>query len=386
MRHAEIAGAGFAGLATSIALTQRGWTVRVHEAGPQLRDLGAGIMIWRNGMLALEALGVGDAIRRHAHRPPYYETRRNHDSVSLELPGYPLFTMTRPHLHRTLAEAAQAGGVEVVLGSQVQGASPDGSLILADGSKLKADLVVGADGAGSRVRDSLSLGQERERYADGVARLLVSRPDSFQTPEWSRIIDFWTFEPDVMRILYIPCGPDEIYVAFMAETENKRASRVPIEGPVWRERFPMLAPIVDLAAGVETGRHDSYQTRKVTPWSAGCVAIVGDAAHAMCPSIAQGACSAFANSLALAVALDEHASVPEALAAWEARERGLTDRIQTRSAYMTKTRSFSKGNQWDDDLLEAARHVPTGTEEIMERAQAEVNGAYAWTKALASVE
>src|SRR5215831_5857954 len=49
-RHAEIAGAGFAGLTAAIALTARGWSVRVHEASPELRALGAGIFIWENGL------------------------------------------------------------------------------------------------------------------------------------------------------------------------------------------------------------------------------------------------------------------------------------------------------------------------------------------------
>jgi 2-methyl-3-hydroxypyridine 5-carboxylic acid dioxygenase len=301
------------------------------------------------------------------------------------LGGYPYFTMTRPHLHRTLADAAVANGVEIVLDSPVRGASPEGMLILDDGTELRADLVVGADGAGSKVRDSLALEQEREKYIDGVVRLLVARPAGLQDVEWDRIIDLWTFEPDVMRILYVPCGKEDLYVAFMAETTNARASSVPIDVEVWQERFPMLAEVVARAARAEAGRHDSYQTRRVVPWSAGRVAIVGDAAHAMCPSVAQGACSAFVNSLALAVAMDAHRSVPEALAAWEARERGLTDRTQTRTAYMARTRNFSKGNQWDDDLLETSRHIPTGAAELWERAQADGTDAYDWAKELAPV-
>ena len=112
------------------------------------------------------------------------------------------------------------------------------------------------------------------------------------------------------------------------------------------------------------------------------MAIVGDAAHAMCPAVAQGACSAFVNGLALAVALEEHDDVPQALAAWEERERGVTDRTQRRSAYMARTRSFSKGNQWNDELLETARHVPTGASEIIERAAADRTGSYDWAREL----
>ena len=57
-RHAEIAGAGFAGLTAACALAQRGWSVRVHERGQRLRTTGAGIYIYENGLRVLEALGA----------------------------------------------------------------------------------------------------------------------------------------------------------------------------------------------------------------------------------------------------------------------------------------------------------------------------------------
>jgi 2-polyprenyl-6-methoxyphenol hydroxylase-like FAD-dependent oxidoreductase len=61
-RTAEIAGAGLAGLAVAVALAQRGWRVRVHEKGKELREIGAGIYLFENALNALRALGVYDAI------------------------------------------------------------------------------------------------------------------------------------------------------------------------------------------------------------------------------------------------------------------------------------------------------------------------------------
>src|SRR5258708_39886883 len=57
-RHAEIAGAGFAGLTAACALAQRGWSVRVHERGERLRTTGAGIYIYENGLRVLAAVGA----------------------------------------------------------------------------------------------------------------------------------------------------------------------------------------------------------------------------------------------------------------------------------------------------------------------------------------
>ena len=66
--HAEIAGAGFAGLTAAVALRQRGWSVRLHEKGPELRAFGAGIYLWHNGLRVLEGLGaLGGCAQRLAH-------------------------------------------------------------------------------------------------------------------------------------------------------------------------------------------------------------------------------------------------------------------------------------------------------------------------------
>ncbi|HEY0700791.1 MAG TPA: NAD(P)/FAD-dependent oxidoreductase, partial [Micromonospora sp.] len=207
-RHAEVAGAGFAGLTVSIALARRGWTVRLHEQNDEVRDFGAGILLWRNAMLALEVVGVAPAIRANGVQPGSYDTSLNGEPVSSELPGYPYWAITRPKLHALLVAAAREAGVEIVTGSRAVGADPAGALLLADGSRLAADLVIGADGAGSAVRNSLGdLTQERRKYQDGVCRVLISRPEEFQGPEWDKVSDFWTLEPDPMRILFIPTGP-----------------------------------------------------------------------------------------------------------------------------------------------------------------------------------
>ena len=69
--HAEIAGAGFAGLTVATALAQRGWSVRVHERAGEVRAFGAGIWIWENGVRVLAAIGAADEAFRDC--PPAHE-------------------------------------------------------------------------------------------------------------------------------------------------------------------------------------------------------------------------------------------------------------------------------------------------------------------------
>ena len=163
-RHAEIAGAGFAGLTAACALAQRGWSVRVHERADRLRTTGAGIYIYENGLRVLEAVGAYEAAVQGA---PFAHTREVRDGSDRLISvhrwaGSRVFSIVRQNVINALAAAATRAGVEIVTNSPAVGATPEGELMLADGRRLKADLVVGADGGNSRLRDSLGLSGEEK--------------------------------------------------------------------------------------------------------------------------------------------------------------------------------------------------------------------------------
>jgi len=359
--HAEIAGAGFAGLVAAVALSQRGWSVRLHEKGPELRAFGAGIYLWHNGLRVMEGLGVLEDILSGSHTPPAYETWLHNKSLSREtFNGLPWRIMTRQHLHQTLANKARAEGVEIVVNSEVVGADPSGEIRLASGEVKKADLVIGADGVGSKVRDSIGFEQDRWTSVDGLIRLIVPRKKKeLGHGEWDNTIDMWNFWPRVQRILYSPCNDDDLYLGLMAPVTDPNGSRVPIHLECWVEMFPFLEPVLVEAAKLKTARYDRYETTKLDEWARGKVALVGDAAHAMCPSLAQGAGCAMVNAYSLAMELEEIPDVEEALRSWEKRIRPITDRCQAVSGEYTANRSLSKGNQFTPRALEAARYDPT---------------------------
>lgn len=368
-RHAEVIGGGFAGLTMATALAQTGWSVRLHEKNDSLRDFGAGILLWRNALMSLEHLGAAKGIREAGMRPLTYNTSLNGKLVAEEMEGFPYWAIPRPKLHSLLVEAAVSAGVEVVTDSEAIKASPDGTVTFADGSELTADLIVGADGAGSNIRNSMSeFAQERQKYKDGVIRVLVPRPEEFKGEEWDRVIDYWTFEPDVMRVLYIPCNENEIYMGLMAETKNEAASALPLNSEVWVARFPHLAPLLRSAEHAEGYRHDSYQTNHVTPWSNGKVVLVGDAANAMCPALGQGASIAIVNAVELALTLQKNPDVNDALIEWEQNQREVTDLTQKISGEMAATRNMSNGGGFSADVIGIAAyrspHLPAEIEDL----------------------
>jgi len=108
-RHAEIAGAGFAGLTAACALAQRGWSVRVHERADRLRTTGAGIYIYENGLRVLEAVGAYDAAVKGA---PFAHTREVRDGRGRLISthswkGSRVFSIVRQNVINALAEAAR---------------------------------------------------------------------------------------------------------------------------------------------------------------------------------------------------------------------------------------------------------------------------------------
>jgi 2-methyl-3-hydroxypyridine 5-carboxylic acid dioxygenase len=241
-------------------------------------------------------------------------------------------------------------------------ADPDGTITLGSGQVAKADLVVGADGVGSNVRDSAGFEVSRHKAQDGLIRLIVPRRKRELGNEafWDNVIDFWNFEPRVQRVLYVPANQNDLYLGLMAPFGSD-GSIVPIKLDCWIDMFPFLEPVLVEAAKV-TGRYDRYETTVVNAWTKGRIALVGDAAHAMTPSLAQGGACAMMNALSLAVFMEGGTeNLADRLTAWEKSERPLTDRTQERSKKLTVERALSKGDWANEDFMETMRHIPTGT-------------------------
>jgi 2-polyprenyl-6-methoxyphenol hydroxylase-like FAD-dependent oxidoreductase len=324
-RHVEIAGAGIAGLTTACVLAQRGWSVRVHERAGELREMGAGIYLKINSLVVLKELGVlpmirqlGETLERGvvtgrggrelAKRPPL---RKGETIVVL-----------RADLHRALAEHAQALGVEFRTNSQVVSARPEGVLQLSTGETLKADLIVGADGFRSAVRDSLDLLGGSRGLPEGAIRILVPRRpgerEGLTTEQWS----------GDCRLGIVPCSVNDLYLYMIGPANHPRASILPVDRDFWIERFPEERDVISrITPG--TGRYDVLHMVAVKGWCKGRVAIIGDAVHAQPPNLGQGAGMAISNASALGKALDDnHADVAEALREWERDRRPLTDEVQ----------------------------------------------------------
>jgi 2-polyprenyl-6-methoxyphenol hydroxylase-like FAD-dependent oxidoreductase len=370
-RHAEIAGAGFAGLTAACALTRRGWSVRVHERADRLRTTGAGIYVYENGLRVLEAVGAYDAAVKGA---PMANTREVRDDKNRVISvhhwtGSRVFSIVRQNVINALAASARAAGAEIVTGSAAAAATPMGELVLGDGRRLKADLIVAADGSNSSLRDSLGLLAKRRYLVDGCTRLLIEKtPAERSATGEATTVEYWS---GTRRVLYTPCSATDVYIALTMLDRDEAAKAVPVRKDIWTRAFPHLETLIERLG--DEGRYDRFEYIKLRRWSAGRVAIIGDAAHALPPNIGQGGGCAMMNALSLAVHLDREPDVAAALAAWERHERPITDHTQRMSLLLglpttwpPPLRAFALSlagrSRWlTGQRTRTALHRPTGT-------------------------
>lgn len=374
-RHAEVAGAGIGGLAVAAALAQRGWSVTLHERSDSLRTFGAGIYTWSNGLHVLRALGAFENAVKGAHYGPAFETRNHLNETMERIPingpeDAELVTALRENLLQSMVKVCRDFGVDIRVNSAAVGARADGTLLLASGEERQADLVVGADGINSAVRDSRDLLMYRKNLGYGAARMMLGAEaiDAVDRADREKYIEHFS---GTLRILYTPVDAENLYIALCSPDDDEKAKALPVDRTLWISHFPHLKDLIE-QFGSE-GRWDAFEIVKLRQWSDGKVAIVGDAAHAMPPYLGQGGGCALMNALSLAEAVNNpKGDLPAALRKWEVRERPLTEHTQDTAERLGDM------NYWPDDVrsdvlkitgtcepiardrMRTARHIPTG--------------------------
>jgi 2-polyprenyl-6-methoxyphenol hydroxylase-like FAD-dependent oxidoreductase len=338
-KRVEIAGAGLAGLTAAATLAGRGWDVRVHERGNELREIGAGIFLWENAILALDAIGALEELEEG------WETVEQHMLLDhrnrtlqagwMQAHGR-LRVVVRSTLHQALARAARRNGAEIVTSSFVSGARADGTITFADGSEAKADLVIGADGVYSRVRDSLGLARKVIDLEDGCGRHLIDR---LPTDPVRKTSEAWS---GGRRLGVAPASREKVYIFLCCPAADLAARRQnPFEPEPWLETYPEYRSQVERIPTLPDGRFATFHEVHLHSWTAGRVCLIGDAAHAMAPNLGQGACTAMSTSLALGQVFERTDDVEAALARWEASERPVVEQAQRLSRLYGKM-----GTRW----------------------------------------
>ncbi|MFI1919172.1 FAD-dependent monooxygenase [Nocardia sp. NPDC020380] len=283
---AGVVGGGIGGLAATIALRGAGWDVTVYEQAPRFAEVGAGITLAANALTALDVLGVGESVRAAgvADRRGLARNQRGRVLVDAKVSDFVggLIALHRADLIAILAAAVPSECVRA--GSRVVGVDAEGR-IETDAGTIQYDLVVGADGVNSVVRQQLwpeagavrRTGMTAWRWVldtsapDPVGVILGERAEAGVVPmAGDRTYVFTAARPGISTLEYFADWPDPL-PKLIAGTDPARVVvdellEIPVPKRLWKDR----------------------------------VALIGDAAHAMRPTLGQGAAMALEDAVTLA--------------------------------------------------------------------------------------
>lgn len=338
-----IVGGGIAGLGLCRALQQQGVVPDIIERVASWPSSGTGLYIPGNGVRALEALGLADQVLARAvcmsHQRILDHTGRQLADIELaQMWGGvgPCVGIARGELHRVLLESN--AGVRVRLGTSVTGLSQHDDkvhVVFTDGSTGVYDLVVGADGIHSGVR-RLLFGDIPPRHLGQVSwRFLV---------DFSGAIDTWTVMLGPRRaFLAMPVGPNRLYCYADLATF---ATEDPTEGDLVRFRVlfgefaePVPSTLSELD-GFDAIHFAAIEEMALDSWVRGHVVLLGDAAHATSPNMAEGASMALEDALVLARMLRTHGSPEESVSAFSERRRARIRWVQQRTHRRDRMRTL----------------------------------------------
>ena len=331
-----VVGAGIAGLALAGALRRSGTDVEVVERLTDGDSAGTGLYLPANAERALGSLGLGAVVAERAHpiRRQLFRDHRGRLLADVDVAAFwhgvgVCVAMHRAALHEALREAA--GRVPIRLGTAVtgldQGECPH--VRFSDGSAASYDLVVGADGVHSTVR-TLALGGPPPRPVGQASWRFVA--SGF--PE----LDDWTVMLGAGRaFLTVALGGGEVY----CYADVNRHDPAGAAAGDWRNGFlDFGAPVSRLLD--QAGSAYFAQIEEVAPpvWRAGRVVLVGDAAHASSPNMAQGAALALEDALVLAEVLAGPGPIERALTDYERRRASRVAWVQEQTRRRDRTRGL----------------------------------------------
>jgi salicylate hydroxylase len=313
-----VVGAGIGGLAAALTMRRAGLEVQVFEQASELREVGAGVQISPNATRILHRLGLAEPLRRYGVRPGATVVRRWDDGREIARQplagacernfGAPYYHFYRPELLDLLA-AAVPGGV-IHLDHRCTGVTQHADRVevkFHNGATAAADLVVGADGIHSSVRESI-VGAESPRFSGHVAYRGLVPAERVADLGLEIVANSWW-------------GPDHHFVHYFVGTGARYLNWVAITPGEWRiESWTARGEVADalkefegwhpqvraIIGSVDTvNRWALYDRDPLPRWSAGRVTLLGDAAHAMLPYMAQGAVQSIEDAAVLAKCLEQ---------------------------------------------------------------------------------
>lgn len=297
-----VVGCGVAGMAASLALARRGHQVVLLEAFTEPRPLGSGLLLQPSGLAALTALGLAEPVIARGARVDLLDGR--------DLGGRPIMAMRyadwrpgafgvgvhRATLFGVLHEALAPAGVELRTGVEVVGWESSDAPRLTDaagGSHGPFDLVVIADGAGSKLRGLVRPRARAPVYPWGAVWANARDPDGAFAGALTQRYDRASTMMGVLPIGRGPVGDVDLVSFFWSLPVTQMDEFMAGDLAAWRGRaqamWPQAAPILAQFESPEVFSRATYRDVRTGGWSSGRFLLIGDAAHGTSPQLGQGA-------------------------------------------------------------------------------------------------
>ncbi len=326
----SILGGGIGGLCTAVALQKAGFQATVYEAAPEIKALGAGIMLASNANQALNHLGLWPELKALGHIPDFMIVADNKGKLIQKMDnqrtaqtyGFPTLTIHRAALQQLLLD--QLAPDSLVLGKKGQSVRQDGEQVhlqFEDGSEISTDYLIAADGIHSPIRTQL-LPEVQTRYAGytcwrGVAE---QRPEGFDEKIFS---ETWGSKG---RFGIAPLKGGKVYWFAC----KNAAPNDPKMGQYGKEEILEIFknfhfPIPQLIRHTATENiiwNDIVDLKPIKSYAFDRIVLLGDAAHATTPNMGQGACQAIEGAVILAECLKKAEKPETAFKAYEQTKLG----------------------------------------------------------------
>ena len=361
-----VVGAGLGGTAAAALLQRAGFNVKLYEQAPGFSRLGAGIHVGPNVMKIMRKIGIEDALNAMGCHPDYWYSRDGLTSeVIAQIPlgdyalrhyGASYLTVHRGDFHELLTNAVTGGVLE--FNKRLTSIDDRGDVVelqFADGSSAQADIVIGADGINSRIRETL-LGAEPPKYTGYIAHRAVFPIERVKGFTHDRCCKWWTDDRHMM--VYFDTGKlDEIYyVTGVPEpTWDLSKSWLPSSRDEMRAAFDGWHPGVQslIEGTVEVTKWPLLERDPLPLWSRGRLVLLGDACHPMKPHMAQGAAMAIEDAAMLTRCLLEVGTgdLQTAFALYEANRSERASKVQRVSHDNTWLRGNENPEKTDNDFM-----------------------------------
>lgn len=346
-----IAGAGIGGLTAALCLLQRGLDVQIIERACELGEVGAGIQLPPNAMKVFAKLGLTDALKAAAYAPVALEARLGEDGRKIfsvpthaERWGAPYLNIHRADYIEVLRKSvlslspnALKLNKNIVSFSQKNG---NVVVVMSDGDTISNDVLIGADGIRSVVREQL-FGPDAPRFTGNIAWRAVVPAAVLQGP--IRPTSCAWFGRGKHAVTYPLRGGQLVNFVGVVErdaplTEGWRARGDPSEAQAdFAQWHPYITDILNAVSPDALFRWGLYDRAPLEVWSHGHVALLGDSAHPMLPFMAQGAAMAVEDAWVLAEALSNATDIAQALQSYHSRRIERATKVQAASRGNMKT-------------------------------------------------